>query len=93
MVPCSLLGKLRRLAGSWRGQIGNLPHRAPRLAVIRLLPPKTRTFTELPSSYFRNPLMPDPVALSSSLRGSSKASSLRPRGLNRACTSGLTHRF
>jgi len=44
-------------------------------------------------AYFMKPLMPLPVAESSSLRTSSSASSFRPSGLRRACTSGRTRRF
>jgi len=46
-----------------------------------------------PDAHFKNPLMFENCALSSSFSGSSSASSLRATGLNRPCTSGRSNRL
>jgi hypothetical protein len=45
------------------------------------------------SGHFKNPLMLENCALSSSFKGSSSASSSRAAGLNRSCTSGRSNRL
>ena len=45
------------------------------------------------SAYFKNPLMFENCALSSSFSGSSSASKRRAAGLNRSCTSGRSSRL
>jgi hypothetical protein len=45
------------------------------------------------AGHFKNPLMLENCALSSSFKGSSSASSSRAAGLNRSCTSGRSNRL
>jgi hypothetical protein len=45
------------------------------------------------AGHFKNPLMLENCALSSSFKGSSSASSNRAAGLNRTCTSGRSNRL
>src|ERR1700692_3083457 len=50
-------------------------------------------FSAPPDAHFKNPLMFENCALSSSFSGSSSASSFRAALLNRSCTSGRSNRL